>query len=206
MTVTSAAAGADSNAEGAMQVKMVTRSGSNTWHGGLFEQHRNQSLNANAYFNNLNGTAPRDHLVFNQFGGLVGGPDQAATSFSSSPTSRSSSFPRPTPSPPARCSRRRPSTESSAIAIPPARFARSISTSSPPPTGSSPRRIRSSRRRFQQIAALTDGVAGLKSRIATNADYNRNNLDFQSKGGNYRRFPTMRMDYNVTEKHHLEFV
>ena len=74
MTVTSAAAGADSNAEGAMQVKMVTRSGSNTWHGGLFEQHRNQSLNANAYFNNLNGTAPRDHLVFNQFGGLVGGP------------------------------------------------------------------------------------------------------------------------------------
>src|SRR5215471_15416412 len=74
MTVTSAAAGADSNGEGAMQVKMVTRSGSNSWHGGLFEQHRNQSLNANSYFNNLNGTAPRDHLVFNQFGGLVGGP------------------------------------------------------------------------------------------------------------------------------------
>ncbi len=74
MTVSSAAAGADSNAEGAMQVKMVTRSGSNSFHGGLFEQHRNQDLNANAYFNNLNGTAPRDHLVFNQFGGLIGGP------------------------------------------------------------------------------------------------------------------------------------
>ena len=77
MTVTSAAAGADSNAEGAMQVKMVTRSGSNTWHGGLFEQHRNQSLNANSYFNNLNGTAPRDHLVFNQFGGTGRRPHQA---------------------------------------------------------------------------------------------------------------------------------
>src|SRR5215475_10737454 len=74
MTISSAAAGADSNAEGAMQVKMVTRSGTNDFHGGLFEQHRNQSLNANAYFNNLNGTAPRDHLVFNQFGGMVGGP------------------------------------------------------------------------------------------------------------------------------------
>ena len=49
-------------------------------------------------------------------------------------------------------------------------------------------------------------AAGLKSRIASNTDYNRNNLDFQSKGGNYRRFPTMRMDYNVTEKHHIEFV
>src|SRR5882724_2685 len=73
MSVTGAAAGADSNAEGAMQVKMVTRSGTNNWHGGLFEQHRNQSLNANSYFNNLN-SQPRDHLVFNQFGGMVGGP------------------------------------------------------------------------------------------------------------------------------------
>ena len=59
---------------------------------------------------------------------------------------------------------------------------------------------------LSQIAGLTDGVAGLKSRIATNTDYNRNNLDFQSKGGNYRRFPTTRLDYNLTEKHHLEFV
>src|SRR5215469_4446943 len=74
MTITAAAAGADSNAEGSMQVKLVTRSGSNSFHGGLFEQHRNQDLNANSYFNNLNGTAPRDHLVFNQFGGMVGGP------------------------------------------------------------------------------------------------------------------------------------
>src|SRR5215471_11422462 len=73
MSISAAAAGADSNAEGSMQVKMVTRSGSNDYHGGLFEQHRNQSLNANAYFNNLN-SQPRDHLVFNQFGGMVGGP------------------------------------------------------------------------------------------------------------------------------------
>jgi hypothetical protein len=33
MTVSSASAGADSNSEGAYQVKMVTRSGSNDWHG-----------------------------------------------------------------------------------------------------------------------------------------------------------------------------
>src|SRR5215471_767492 len=74
MTISAAAAGADSNAEGSMQVKMVTRSGSNDFHGGLFEQHRNQYFDANSYFNNLNGTAPRDHIVFNQFGGFVGGP------------------------------------------------------------------------------------------------------------------------------------
>src|SRR5262249_15723199 len=73
MTVSSASAEADRNAEGAYQVKMVTRSGTNDWHGGLFEQHRNQDLNANFYFNNVNGL-PRDHIVFNQFGGMVGGP------------------------------------------------------------------------------------------------------------------------------------
>jgi len=73
MTVSSTAAGADSNAEGAMSIKMVTRSGSNSWRGGLFEQHRNEKFNANGYFNNLN-HQPRDHMVFSQFGGFVGGP------------------------------------------------------------------------------------------------------------------------------------
>src|SRR5205823_319724 len=73
MTVSGASAGADSNAEGAFQVKMVTRSGTNEFHGTLFEQHRNQDFNANFYFNNIN-SQPRDHIVFNQFGGLVGGP------------------------------------------------------------------------------------------------------------------------------------
>src|SRR6476659_410416 len=72
MTITSAAAGAESNAEGALQMKLVTRSGSNAWHGGLFEQHRNEKFNANYYYNNLT-NLPRDHMVFNQFGGTIGG-------------------------------------------------------------------------------------------------------------------------------------
>src|SRR5215471_4895826 len=71
MTVSSAAAGADSNAEGSLSMKMVTRSGSNDWHGGLFEQHRNELFNSNAYFNKLS-NQPRDHMVFNQFGGRLG--------------------------------------------------------------------------------------------------------------------------------------
>ena len=205
MTVTSAAAGADSNAEGAMQVKMVTRSGSNTWHGGLFEQHRNQSLNANAYFNNLNGTAPRDHLVFNQFGGLVGGPVMRNKLFF---FTHVEIFQLP-----------QTYTEPTGTVLTPeaingifryrdtAGAVRSVNlfqlaaangfVSTPDPIIA---------QTLGQIASLTNGVAGLKSRIGTNADYNRNNLDFQSKGGNYRRFPTMRMDYNLTEKHHIEFV
>ena len=62
MTITSAAAGSESNAEGAVQMKLVTRSGTNAWHGGLFEHHRNQFFNANYYFNNLQ-PAARSHRV-----------------------------------------------------------------------------------------------------------------------------------------------
>ena len=101
MTITSAAAGADSNAEGAMQMKMVTRSGTNDWHGGLFEQHRNEYFNANYYFNNLN-SQPRDHLVFNQFGGNRRADPQEQAVLLRQPR-RSSSCRRPTRSRRARC-------------------------------------------------------------------------------------------------------
>jgi hypothetical protein len=50
----------------------VLKSGTNQWHGSLFEYNRIQALAANNFFTNAaNGT---DHLVRNQFGGSVGGP------------------------------------------------------------------------------------------------------------------------------------
>lgn len=58
---------------GSGQVQILTRSGTNEFHGSVFEQHRNTALNANNWFNNLNGI-PRDALVLNQFGGRLGGP------------------------------------------------------------------------------------------------------------------------------------
>lgn len=73
VTVGSAAAGADSLGGGAVQIKFVTRSGSNQWHGDLFEQNRNQALEANYFFNAASGL-PRDKLNLNEFGGSVGGP------------------------------------------------------------------------------------------------------------------------------------
>jgi hypothetical protein len=58
---------------GAAQVKMVTRSGSNEFHGSLFEFHRNKALNANSFFSNQNGTSKAAQIE-NRFGGSVGGP------------------------------------------------------------------------------------------------------------------------------------
>ncbi len=54
-------------------VNAVTKSGTNEFHGDLFEFLRNGDLNANDFFNNASGK-PRDTLKRNQFGGTIGGP------------------------------------------------------------------------------------------------------------------------------------
>ncbi|MEK7406776.1 MAG: carboxypeptidase-like regulatory domain-containing protein [Acidobacteriota bacterium] len=73
MSISTAVAGAESAAEGAIQIKFVTRRGANEWHGGLFEYLRNTWLNANYWFNNVAGQ-PRQDMKLNQWGGKAGGP------------------------------------------------------------------------------------------------------------------------------------
>ena len=203
MTVTSASAGADSNAEGAYQVKMVTRSGSNEFHGGFFEQHRNQDLNANYYFNNIN-SQPRDHIVFNQFGGQMGGPIKRNKLFffgSFEAFRLPQAYTEPTGmvlTPNATAGQFMYSANGAVRTVNLYQLAAAAGfPSTPDPIIG---------KTLSQINSLVLGQSGLKNRIASNNDYNRNNLDFQSKGANNRNFPTLRMDYNVTEKHHLEFI
>lgn len=50
-------------------VSIVTKSGTNRWHGDLFEFFRNNALNASEYF-----TQSTDLIKRNQFGGSIGGP------------------------------------------------------------------------------------------------------------------------------------
>ena len=49
------------------------KSGTNAFHGDLWEFLRNSKLDANSYFNNLGGV-PRGRFSQNQFGGTIGGP------------------------------------------------------------------------------------------------------------------------------------
>ena len=51
------------------QVSIVTSSGTNDWHGSLFEYHRNSALDAKNYFEATKGPFKR-----HQFGGTIGGP------------------------------------------------------------------------------------------------------------------------------------
>jgi hypothetical protein len=54
-------------------INMVTKSGSNEWHGSAYEYLRNRVLNANYFFMNAAGK-DRGPWVQNQFGGALGGP------------------------------------------------------------------------------------------------------------------------------------
>ncbi|HMV48068.1 MAG TPA: TonB-dependent receptor, partial [Blastocatellia bacterium] len=78
-TITTNTQGADS-AGGASQVKLVTPSGTNEFHGSLYEFNRNSALAANSWFNNatidrLTGkSVTRPFLNRNQFGGNISGP------------------------------------------------------------------------------------------------------------------------------------
>jgi len=55
------------------QFQLVTKSGTNHFHGNLNEYHRDTSTVANSWFNNAVGL-PRTPLIRNQFGGNIGGP------------------------------------------------------------------------------------------------------------------------------------
>lgn len=81
VTVSTATPEAQGGGMGAVQIKFVTRQGSNEFHGSLYEYHRNPVLNSNYWFNNRDqppdprtGKAPRARVLFNQYGFRVGGP------------------------------------------------------------------------------------------------------------------------------------
>ncbi|MGH9660693.1 MAG: carboxypeptidase regulatory-like domain-containing protein, partial [Bryobacteraceae bacterium] len=205
VTVSTAGVGAESAGEGAAQVKFVTKSGSNDFHGGLFWQHRNDFFNSNYYFNTVD-RLPRDRLILNQFGGRVGGPIKRNKAFFfvnfeefrlpqvynsgavaiMSDTARQGIF------------RYRESRGNIRDVNLYSIAAQRGYPSTPDPV------LRNS---YDLISRLTSaGTGTLRSRIPTNADYNRNDFNFQTPANNKRHFTTARLDYDATSRHHVEFV
>jgi hypothetical protein len=91
--VTTTNPNANQGHSGGAQISLVTRSGTNDWHGSLFELYRSKALAANDFFNNRNGRFvatdddvilglaqvgdlrnPRPQLIRHSFGGSFGGP------------------------------------------------------------------------------------------------------------------------------------
>ncbi len=212
VSLSTATPGAESSAQGAAQIRFVTKSGTNEWHGGGFWQHRNTALNSNYYFNNIDGL-PRDRIILNQAGGHVGGPIRKDKLFF---FFNYEEFQLPQTYPAARTvltekARQgiytyRDSTgtvrEVNLFQIAAARNASLPSTVRPYATSVDPTVADI----LNQFAAGTAKGGSLRSRIDRANDYNRLDFNFQTPGQNVRRFPTLRLDWNITDKHHLEFV
>lgn len=64
---------AENGRQGGANVNIITRTGTNSIHGSVFEFLRNDALNANDFFRNRTGQ-PKGILKQNQFGGTIGGP------------------------------------------------------------------------------------------------------------------------------------
>ena len=82
VTVTTAGNTADATGQGAVQIRFVTKSGTNNWTGTAYEYLRHDALNANTWFRNRDlppdpetGKAPKDKLRSYQQGVRAGRPD-----------------------------------------------------------------------------------------------------------------------------------
>jgi len=81
VTMTTAAGGAETSGQGAVQIRFVSRQGTNEYHGSVYEYFRRDWLNANTWFNNRDlppdpatGKAPQAKLKFDNYGVRFGGP------------------------------------------------------------------------------------------------------------------------------------
>lgn len=78
--VTTLNANADQGRSSGAQVNLITRSGTNNYHGALYWYHRNTITTANNFFNNRIGLE-RPVLLRNHYGGAVGGPIKKERAF-----------------------------------------------------------------------------------------------------------------------------
>src|SRR5262245_3342856 len=73
VSVSTTGLGADAGGEGAMQIRMVTRRGSEQYHGKVLYQGINEALNANTFFRNMQ-SLPRNKSRQHNPVGAIGGP------------------------------------------------------------------------------------------------------------------------------------
>ena len=220
VTVSTSNPGVDSSGDSAAQVKFVTRRGTNDYHGGLYWQHRNDSLNANNWLNNRDGL-PVQKIKLHQYGGKFGGPIPFFTFGESDHLFDSGKDKRfffvnyeeyriPEASP----TRTRTLLEQDAMngvfqyvtggvtnSVDLYALAASKGfTSTPDPTVQA---------MMNQIRASTS-VKGTLAKITNSAgvvtDFNRERLSFTNLSNSVRKFFTNRLDFNLNRNHSLETV
>ena len=209
VTVSTAAPGSESAGDGAVRIQFATRRGNNDYSGGLYWQHRDESLNANYWQNNRAGL-PKGKIRLNQFGGRFGGPIPFLNFGEGVPLFRSGKDKafffvnyeeyRIPESSPTRTRQILTTDAQNGIF----RYgANSVNlytlagangfTSTPDPTVINI---------FNNIRAATAGTGA----FSAGTSVNRQTYTFTNSGSQIRKFFTLRNDFNITKNHSLENV
>jgi hypothetical protein len=232
VTVSTSTPGAESSAEGAVQIKFVTQGGSNQYHGGLYWYHRNPALNANYWFNNrdlaadpVTHKAPQQRILLNQPGGKIGGPISIPGLFSGKDRAfffvnyeeyrlpeKSSPRTRTILNPLAQQGIHRFTTTSAAYAGAPPAGVTCVPT---PPNFTCSANVLT----FAQnaglissqdptisalLADMRSSLAGVNAIFVQTSNPNLQQATFFNPGGQTRKFPTVRLDFTIAKNHHIE--
>ncbi|HWD00735.1 MAG TPA: TonB-dependent receptor [Candidatus Sulfopaludibacter sp.] len=210
VTLTTSAAGVDSTSQGGAQIKFVTKSGTNQFHGGGFWQNRNTFFNANYYYNNQVGL-PRDIVKLNQFGGHLGGPVKknkifffGNAEFYRFPGTNlySRNYLNPTASSGVFTYADSTGAQRQVNVLQLAAAANaSLPAGTRPYLTSADPLLAKTYSLMQQL-----GANGIVKNNNSSNDYNTNTVSYQPTGTDSRNFYTFRLDYNVTTKHILSLV
>ena len=240
VTVSTATPGAESSAEGAVQIKFVTQSGSKDYHGGVYWYHRNPALNANYWFNNrdqpadpVTHKAPQARILLNQPGGKFGGPIRIPGLFDG----RDKAFFFVNYEEyrlPERTSRTRnilsPQAQSGVFRFFSSSNVSATGTNCASAPAGSPAAFLCSANVYTIAGSVADcnsavsgnqpclttadpTVSGLLSSIRSSVngfvikdtgDPNIQQVSFVNPGGQVRKFPTVRFDFNLNKNHHIE--
>lgn len=232
VTTSTSNPGAESSGEGAVQIKFVTQGGGNDYRGGLYWYHRDPWPNANYWFNNrdlapLPGktTAPHTVMILNQFGGKLGGPISIPKLFSGRDKAfffvNYEEFRLPERSPIRTRTILSPLAQSgiyrfnaAAAYVPPAGSGITCAPSGTSQVCSFNVLARAASLGNPGMPGTTDPtISGLLTQIRNSSsgftvvntgDPNLQQFSFQNPGGQVRKFPTVRFDFNLTKNHHVE--
>jgi hypothetical protein len=234
VTVSTSTPGAESSAEGAVQIKFVTQGGSNQYHGGLYWYHRNPALNANYWFNNrdlaadpVTHKAPQQRILLNQPGGKIGGPISIPGLFNGKDKAfffvnyeeyrlpeRSSPRTRTILTPQAQQGIHRFTTTSTTYANAPPAGVTCVPT---PPNFTCSVNVLTMAANFSNtlvgtidptigalLGDIRSSLSGVNAVFVPNANPNLQQATFFNPGGQTRKFPTVRFDFTIAKNHHIE--
>lgn len=200
MTVETGELDASKGGTSAMDIGFLTKRGTNQFHGQLFEDYRSEALNANGW-NNNNAGLPRSLLIINDFGGSIAGPiiKDKLFFFASIGNYRQPSQALVQTSIATRLALSGVYTYANATT-------NAIQTVNVLQTGASAGCSNCTGTINSIIAgdlANIQTASALPGTSISPLDLNHNLLSFFNKQSTIERFPTLRMDYNVTQKFRL---